>query len=148
MQKIPFLIGRLFFGGFFLYNGIEQIKKRNQLAQYASAKHVPQPDVAVILSGALLMAGGTSLILGYKPKLGAAAIATFLAAVSPAMHDFWSVQDPNQRTQEMINFSKNLALLGASLALAGVEEPWPAALPEGKPSSAGRVLKSVKQLVA
>jgi hypothetical protein len=43
---------------------------------------------------------------------------------------------------------KNLALLGASLALAGVEEPWPAALPEVMPRGAKRVLKSVKKLVA
>jgi len=26
--------------------------------------------------------------------------------------NFWRVQDPNQRMNEMINFSKNLALLG------------------------------------
>lgn len=147
-MKISFLIGRLVFGGFFLYNGINHLKNRKLLAQYAGAKHVPQPDVAVTVSGALLVAGGASLILGYKPKLGTLAIAAFLASVSPIMHDFWSIEDPNQRTNEMINFTKNLALLGASLALAGVEEPWPAAVPEAAPRATGRVPKSVKRLVA
>jgi hypothetical protein len=28
----------------------------------------------------------------------------------------------------MIHFSKNMALLGAALALMSVEEPWPASL--------------------
>jgi len=147
-MKIPFLIGRLVFGGFFLYNGINHIKNRKSLAQYAGAKHVPRPDVAVTVSGALLVAGGASLILGYKPKLGTLAIAAFLAGVSPVMHDFWSVEDPDKRTNEMINFTKNLALLGASLALAGVEEPWPAALPVQAPRTARRILKSAKRLVA
>jgi putative oxidoreductase len=38
------------------------------------------------------------------------------------MHDFWKAQDPEKRQQEMINFSKNMALLGGSLALMGVED--------------------------
>jgi putative oxidoreductase len=35
------------------------------------------------------------------------------------MHDFWKVEDPQRRQAEMINFSKNMALLGAALALMG-----------------------------
>jgi hypothetical protein len=29
----------------------------------------------------------------------------------------------------MIHFSKNMALLGAAIALMGVDEPWPASVP-------------------
>lgn len=147
-MKFVFLIGRAVFGGFFLYNGIHHLKEHSSLAQYAAAKDVPQPDTAVQLSGLLLLVGGTSVILGYKPKIGTAAIAAFLASVSPVMHDFWN-QDENQRQAEMIQFAKNLALLGAAIALAGVKEPWPAALPEVLPRDARRALRSVtRQLVA
>ena len=73
--------------------------------------------------------GGASLLLGVKPKLGSAAVAGFLAGVSPVMHDFWKQQDPQQRQMEMIQFSKNMALLGGALALMSVEEPWPASVP-------------------
>ncbi len=128
-MKAVFLIGRLIFGGFFLYNGINHLREHKNLKQYAASKHVPQPDAAVITSGAALILGGASILLGVKPKLGAAAIAGFLAGVSPVMHDFWKVQDPNQRMNEMVNFTKNLALLGGALALMGVEEPWPVSLP-------------------
>ena len=101
-MKTPFLIGRLLFGGFFLYNGINHFKQRKSLAQYAKAKNVPAPDVAVTATGAALVFGGTSLLLGVKPKMGAIAIAGFLAGVSPVMHDFWKQQDPQQRQVEMI----------------------------------------------
>jgi len=74
-----------------------------------------------------------SKLLGIKPKLGAATVIGFLAGVSPVMHDFWSAQDPNQRMNDMINFGKNLALLGGALALMGVEEPWPASVPVTQP---------------
>jgi uncharacterized membrane protein YphA (DoxX/SURF4 family) len=128
-MKAAFLIGRLVFGGFFLYNGINHLKQRKQLAQYAETKNVPMAEAVVAATGVALIAGGTSILLGIKPKLGTAAIAGFLAGVSPVMHNFWSVQEPSQRLNEMINFSKNMALLGSAVALMGVDEPWPASVP-------------------
>jgi len=62
----------------------------------------------------------------------------FLAGVSPIMHDFWRMEDPNQRMNDMINFTKNMAWLGGAAALMGVEEPWPASLPVAKPSALER----------
>jgi putative oxidoreductase len=121
-MKVPFLLGRLIFGGFFLYNGINHLRERKTLGQYAQSKNVPKPEAMVVASGAALIAGGTSILLGIKPKFGAAAIAGFLLGVSPVMHDFWKNEDPAQRMNEMINFSKNMALMG-------VKEPWPASVP-------------------
>ena len=138
-MKAPFLIGRLLFGGYFLYSGINHFKERNMLSQYAASKKVPMPDVAVSVTGAALVIGGASILLGVKPKLGAAAIIGFLAVVSPVMHDFWRIQDPNQRMNEMINFTKNMALLGGAVALMGVEEPWPASVPIAQPSAIERL---------
>jgi uncharacterized membrane protein YphA (DoxX/SURF4 family) len=128
-MKAAFLIGRLMFGGFFLYNGINHLKERKSLAQYAEGKNVPIADAAVAATGVVLIAGGASILLGIKPKLGTAAIAGFLAGVSHVMHDFWRINEPNQRMNEMINFSKNMALLGSALALMGVDEPWPISVP-------------------
>ena len=136
-MRIPFLLGRLVFGGFFLYNGINHIKNRKMLAQYAASKHVPVPAVGVVASGAALIVGGASIISGVKPKLGALAIMGFLATVSPSIHDFWRHEDQQQRQNEMIHFMKNLALLGGALALLGVEEPWPASVPVGQPEEVG-----------
>jgi len=132
-MRVPFLLGRLIFGGFFLYNGINHFRERKTLAQYAGAKNVPKPDVAVQATGALMALGGASILLGIKPKLGTAAVAGFLVGVTPMMHDFWRQQDPNQRMNEMVNFTKNLALLGGALALMGVEEPWPVSVPVAQP---------------
>ena len=147
-MKAAFLLGRMIFGGFFLYNGIHHFQERKALAQYSSAKHVPLPEVAVTASGALLVAGGVSLLLGVKPKWGALAVMTFLAGVSPVMHNFWALDEPNQKQTEMINFMKNLALLGGALALSGVEEPWPLSLPIAQPTATERVKRFTRQMVA
>jgi len=147
-MNAAFFIGRLVFGGFFAYSGIHHLQQRKQIAQYAEAKGVPLPQVAVTATGALLIAGGTSILLGYKPKLGTLAVMTFLAGVSPVMHDFWKAQDPGQRQNEMINFLKNAGLFGGALALMGVEEPWPASVPFGQPKPFQRIRRFARQVAA
>lgn len=147
-MKAPFLIGRILFGGFFLYNGINHLRKRDEMGPYAESKGVPKGNVAVALTGIPLIIGGASLLLGVKPKLGAAAILGFLAGVSPIMHDFWRQEDPNQRQNEMINFMKNAALAGGALALMGVEEPWEASVPADQHTFGKKLRKAAKQLAA
>ncbi len=147
-MKAPFLIGRLLFGGFFLYNGVNHIRSRAQLAPYAESKGVPKPKLAVTLSAIPLLVGGASLILGVKPKIGALAVLSFLASVSPMMHNFWRDEDPNERMNNMINFTKNAALAGGALALLGVEEPWEASVPVGQPTFVQKVRRLGRQLAA
>jgi uncharacterized membrane protein YphA (DoxX/SURF4 family) len=114
-------LGRAVVGGFFLYNGINHFRQTEALKGYTAAKQVPHPELAVKLSGATLVASGLSLLFGIKPQIGALAGAAFLAAVSPTIHDFWN-QEESQRQNEMIHFSKNVALMGAVLALAAASE--------------------------
>jgi putative oxidoreductase len=120
-MSIAYTLGRLVFGGFFLYNGVNHFRQAEALTQYAKFKNVENPELAVKGTGALLAAAGASLILGVKPHWGALGALAFLAVVSPKMHDFWNQQDAGQKQNEMIHFSKNMALLGAALALAGAE---------------------------
>jgi uncharacterized membrane protein YphA (DoxX/SURF4 family) len=147
-MKLPFLIGRVLFGGYFLYSGINHFMHRSQLAQYAASKGVPAPDVAVGVTGALLVAGGASILSGVKPKAGTAAIAGFLAGVSPIMHNFWAAEDPGQAMNDMINFTKNLGLLGGSLALMSVTEPWPASVPVAQTSKLQGIRKEMQMRLA
>lgn len=132
-MKAPFLLGRIVFGGFFLYNGINHLRSAKEMAPYAESKGVPAGELAVALSGVPLILGGASVLLGVKPKHGALAILGFLGAVTPLMHDFWTKDNPDERTGEMINFMKNMALAGAALALMGVDEPWEASVPVSQP---------------
>jgi putative oxidoreductase len=120
-----FLLGRLVFGAFFLYNGVHHFLDTATLAQYAGAKGVPMPEAAVMLSGALLIVGGLSVLLGVVPRIGLACIILFLAGVTPTMHGFWSVTDPQMRQMDMAHFMKNVALLGGSLMMLAIPTPWP-----------------------
>ena len=148
MKNTVFLLGRMIFGGFFLYSGINHFKQRKTMAQYAAMKNIPVPDVAVTASGVVLVAGGASILLGIKPKVGALALAGFLAGVSPVMHDFWNSENPTQRQNDEINFMKNTAMLGAALALLGMEEPWPMSVPVVQPKPLERVRRFTRDIAA
>ena len=147
-MKAPFLIGRILFGGFFLYNGINHLRQRKNLAAYTASKGVPSPEAAVTVAAVPLLVGGTSLLLGIKPKMGSIAILGFLVGVSPIMHDFWRNEDPAERTNNMISFMKNVALAGAALSLMGVDEPWEASVPVARPGLVARARSAARRLAA
>jgi putative oxidoreductase len=119
-----FLMGRLIFGGFFLYSGVHHFLDTATLAQFAGAKGVPMPEAAVLLTGALLIVGALSILLGILPRVGLACIILFLVGVTPTMHAVWSVPDPQMRQMDMGNFMKNLALMGGALMMLMIPTPW------------------------
>jgi uncharacterized membrane protein YphA (DoxX/SURF4 family) len=120
-----FLIGRLIVGAFFIYNGLNHFMSLQMFTQYTAAKGVPAPAVAVVGAGLLILFGGISILLGWRPELGVAAIVVFLVGVSIPMHNFWAETDPGQRMNDMGNFMKNMAIAGATLMLVAIPQPWP-----------------------
>ena len=128
-EKASLMFGRALVGGYFLCNGINHFRNKGMLSGYAASKGVPYPDAAVAGSGVMLLLGGLSLLTGVRPKLGASLISGFLLGVTPRMHDFWNVDDGQQRMGEQVNFLKNVGLLGAMLMTAAIREPWPVSVP-------------------
>lgn len=118
-MRVLYGLGRAIFGGFFLYNGINHFRNHDALAGYAQAKNMPYPHEAVSGSAYLLALSGASLVFGIKPRMGALGVAAFLAGSAGVFHDFWNQEEGQQKQNEMIHFSKNIAMLGAALAFAG-----------------------------
>ena len=122
------VLGRAIFGGFFVYNGINHLQNSRGMGQYAAAKGVPAAEQAVQASGLMLLAGGLSIMAGLKPRQGLATIIAFLVPVSLQMHRFWEEADAQKRQTEMIQFMKNMALVGAALTLMHTRDPWPVSI--------------------
>ncbi len=66
-----------------------------------------------MLAGAIafLIVGASSVVLGYRIKLGASLLLIFLVLATYFFHDFWTFEGQEQQMQ-MIQFMKNLALMG------------------------------------
>jgi putative oxidoreductase len=103
-------------------------KNLNPLSGYAKAKGTPFPKLAVAGTGVILLAGGLSMLLGVYPVIGIILLIVFLVGVSFQMHNFWKVDDVQMKQVDMINFTKNMALVGALLMFLLLPHPWPMSL--------------------
>lgn len=122
------LIGRIVFGGYFIYSGVGHFTKFGIMTQYVRMKGVPLPATALGITGLMLLIGGLSIVFGIYPFVGIVLLAAFLVPVSLMMHNFWKLEDPQLRMADKINFTKNMALLGAVLMLLAIPSPWPLSL--------------------
>ncbi len=117
METIVLYLGRILLGGYFMYKGFNHFKMLEMMAGYAQSKGAPMPKFSVAFSGLLLLIGGASVLFDVLPVVGLLALVLFLVPVSVIMHAFWKIEDPMAKMGEMINFTKNFALLGAVLIL-------------------------------
>jgi putative oxidoreductase len=126
LAAVAFLGGRVAYAAVLGFMALGNLLDLGGSVAYAESKGVPVAGLAVPAGSLLLLAGAAVIALGTYPLVGAAAVAVFLVAVTPAMHDFWNMEG-QQRDAEQAQFLKNAGLLGAALALAGVAS-WPLAL--------------------
>lgn len=110
------LLGRLLFVLIFLMAGPNHFSK--QTVAFAASQGVPFASFAVPLSGVLALAGGLSILLGFRAKIGASLIALFLIPVTLMMHKFWTVHDAMMVQMQMVLFMKNIAILGGALIIS------------------------------
>jgi putative oxidoreductase len=90
---------------------------RSATVEYAAQHGVVLPGLLVPLSGIVALAGGLSVLLGYRTRLGAWLLVIFLVPVTLVMHNFWSVSDPVAFQVERALFLRNIALLGGALII-------------------------------
>ncbi len=125
---LAFLIGRILIGGFFIIAGINHFARLNMMTGYAKMKGTPAPSLAVMTSGLLLLLGGLSLLLGFHPTIGVILLAIFLVPATFLIHNFWAIQDPQAKMNDLVNFEKNIAILGLLLMTLFITRPWPMSL--------------------
>jgi putative oxidoreductase len=117
------LLGRFLFVLIFLMSGPRHFM--SQTIGYAASQGVPLASIAVPFSGILALAGGLSILLGYRARIGAWFIILFLAAVTPMMHKFWGVTDPMMYQMQFVMFMKNVSMLGGALLITQIGSgPW------------------------
>lgn len=85
---------------------------------WAAQQGVPLATLLVPLAGLISLAGGVSVILGYRARLGAWLLLLFLVPVTGMMHNFWAVKDPAMAQMQEGFFIANLSRIGAALLIA------------------------------
>lgn len=115
-MKYLVLLGRILYATIFITAGPGHFSK--QAIAFAAGHGVPLASIAVPLSGIMAIAGGLSILLGYKARIGAWLLVLFLVPVTIMMHNFWAIADPMAAQMQRIMFMKNLSMLGSALLIA------------------------------
>ena len=117
-MKIVVLLGRVLYSAMFITAGFHHILNSQSMVGYAASAGVPMANVMVPVSGVLALIGGLSILLGFHAKRGAWLIVLFLIPVTFMMHKFWGIADPQMAMMQMVNFNKNMAMLGGAFLIA------------------------------
>ncbi|WP_305091538.1 DoxX family protein [Prescottella sp. R16] len=112
-------------------------KAAGSLPGSVTGKLPSDPETLVRINAAVQVGAGTLLALGKAPRAAALALAGTLVPTTVAGHDFWNVQDPQQRAAQRMQFFKNMTMLGG-LLIAAVDT-------EGKPSLGWRGRRAAQQ---
>lgn len=83
---------------------------------YISSKGLPFPMVLAAIALAIEILAGIAVLVGYKTRWAAAALALFTLMAAVFFHNFWAVP-ADQVMAQQINFNKNIAILGGLLFL-------------------------------
>jgi putative oxidoreductase len=106
------LIGRILLAITFIFSGLGKLGAPGATQGYIAAMGMPAPLLAYIGAVAIEVGGGALLLVGYRTKLVAIALAVFCVITALVFHH--ALGDQNQ----MIHVFKNLAMAGGLLQVA------------------------------
>ena len=103
--------GRLLMATIFLMSGLSKLAAPAATIGYIGSTGAPLPALGYALAVLVEIGGGTLILLGYKTRVAALAIALYCVATAVMFHH--PLSDQNQ----MIHFFKNIAMAGGFLQL-------------------------------
>jgi uncharacterized membrane protein YphA (DoxX/SURF4 family) len=108
--------GRVGLAAMFITGGADAMLTPGPRTTKAAELGVPlDPELAVRVNGAAMLAAGVALAVGLWPRLAAGVLAGTLVPTTLAGHPYWQLDDPAARRQQRAHFFKNVGLFGGAL---------------------------------
>ena len=116
-SKWQLVLGRVLLSAIFILSGLGKLPHFHDVAGMMAAKSIPLASAALVITLFIEIGGGLMVLTGYKARYAALVIALWLIPVTLVFHHFWGIPAEQQQDQ-MINFLKNVAIIGGLLVLA------------------------------
>jgi putative oxidoreductase len=110
------VIGRIGLAWLFLWSGYGKVADPASTVAYMQAYGVPATDLLIWPALLLELVGGAMLVLGWKARWVALALAVYTVAATFIFHAYWSAP-ADQVMNEQIHFMSNLAIAGGLLLI-------------------------------
>ena len=112
------LVGRILLALLFLVAGVRKIMAIAGTAGYMAKLGMPMPEVMVYVAILFEVGGAILLIVGWKARYAAWALALFVLIATFMAHRFWNITDAAQYGNQLNHFLKNFAIIGGMLFVA------------------------------
>lgn len=109
--------GRILLALMFVLAGFGKITGFAGTVGYMQSKGMPAAEVLAVLTILLEVGGGLALMVGFRTRWAAIALALFTLVASMIFHNFWAVPEAQRMVQNLM-FMKNLSIVGGMLVLA------------------------------
>lgn len=108
------LVARILLAAIFVLSGFGKIGGFEGTAGYIASKGLPMPQVLTALTIIVELGGAILLIVGWKARWAAVAIAGYSLATAFLIHNYWTMTGA-EVMPNWINFWKNLSIAGGML---------------------------------
>jgi len=112
------LIGRFLLAAIFVMSGIAKLTDLPGTVAHMTAAGIPYAQTLAVVAGVAEILGAAALVFGFLTRLGAAGLILFMIPATLVFHAFWSFEGA-ARMPQMLNFMKNLAIIGGLATLVG-----------------------------
>jgi putative oxidoreductase len=103
----------------FLYSGIDKCLRWTASQREVAASGLPWPTLLHLLTVALQLGAGFSLLIGIEARLGALLLCLFLVPVTVMYHPFWK-RSGTDLVVEADHFLLNFAVIGGLLMIVAL----------------------------
>ena len=118
-------VARSALGAVFITGGIDALRSPDRRAELAAPviekaretiDGLPDSDVRLVrINAGVHVVAGSLLVLGRLPRTSALVLAASLVPTTLGGHRFWEAESAQDRAQQRLHFSKNLAMFGGLL---------------------------------
>jgi putative oxidoreductase len=116
-QTTMALFGRLLIAAIFLTSGIAKLTDLPGTVAKMTSKGIPYADTLAMVAGVSEVLGAVALVFGLLTRVGAVGLILFMIPTTLIFHAFWNFHGA-ERMPQMVNFMKNLAIIGGLATLA------------------------------
>ncbi|HMM52076.1 MAG TPA: DoxX family protein [Burkholderiaceae bacterium] len=117
-EKSAPLVGRIAMAWLFVPAGWGKIMSLSGTAGYIASKGLPMPMVLAAIAMVIELVCGLAVLVGYRTRIAAAALAVFTLVAAIFFHNYWTLPADQQMLQKIM-FDKNIAIVGGLLFLVG-----------------------------
>ncbi len=111
------LIGRILISAIFILSGANFFANFHTMEGVVRGASIPLPVFSTACAAVLEFFGGLAILAGFRARIAAWLLFLFLIPTTLLFHDFWALQGA-QRMNQLINFQKNVAIMGGLLIIA------------------------------